>query len=288
MIYESVINISAGNSIAKYKNVVSCITSSESLINTHFDVDHNRAVFTFASHDFDLVKKGAKKLINSSFENIDIITHSGVHPQIGVVDVVPFVKYDESGSEIDYTNEVEFVNKVQDFAVNINKEYDLPIFFYDYASKQHNSLPSVRKHCFSLIKPDLGKLFPNPRLGSMSLGIRHPLIAINVNLHTQKLDTAKMIAKKIRESSGGHLGVRALGLSLPSQDMMQVSMNIFDIHKAKTDSICLEVRDLAEELNIKSDLELVGLIPKFHFETFSSEFIAWSNLNEESTIEFHL
>ena len=75
MIYESVINISAGNSIAKYKNVVSCITSSESLINTHFDVDHNRAVFTFASHDFDLVKKGAKKLINSSFENIDIITH---------------------------------------------------------------------------------------------------------------------------------------------------------------------------------------------------------------------
>ena len=82
MIYESVINISAGNSIAKYKNVVSCITSSESLINTHFDVDHNRAVFTFASHDFDLVKKGAKKLINSSFENIDIITHSGVHPQI--------------------------------------------------------------------------------------------------------------------------------------------------------------------------------------------------------------
>ncbi len=60
------------------------------------------------------------------------------------------------------------------------------------------------------------------------MGARKFLIAYNINLSTADLSIAKYIAHKIRESAGGLPGVKALGLPLASQNLVQVSMNITD------------------------------------------------------------
>ena len=49
------------------------------------------------------------------------------------------------------------------------------------------------------------------------IGARPPLIAFNVNLATDRLDTAKAIAAAVRQSSGGLPFVKALGLPLEDQ-----------------------------------------------------------------------
>ena len=62
-------------------------------------------------------------------------------------------------------------------------------------------------------------------------------------------------------------------------------MNIIDLLQTNISDVCLQVKKVADELNIKSSVELVGLIPKYHFVKLSAEFLEWSGLNENSIVE---
>src|SRR5215207_9957537 len=76
----------------------------------------------------------------------------------------------------------------------------------------------------------------SPRGGSTSnargyAAARPPLVAFNVYLETNDLETARSIAAGLRESGGGLPGVRALGLYLEGRRRAQVSTNVHD-HRA--------------------------------------------------------
>lgn len=288
MIYECVVNISSCDNsllVSKLENAVS-ETENSILCDVHSDIDHNRSVFTFVSRDFISLKNIVKIFIEFCFSILDIRDHIGVHPRIGVVDVIPFVVYDEDIGEIDYAKYPEYIYSIHSFAESISSEFCVPIFLYDYAdTKNQQTLPDIRKFAFNSIKPDIGNNFPHEQYGAIALGIRKPLIAINVNLESNDLSIAKRIAFDIRESSGGYKGVRSLGLNLNSKNSVQVSINIIDLLQTNISDVCLQVKKVADELNIKSSVELVGLIPKYHFVKLSAEFLEWSGLNENSIVE---
>ena len=284
MIYECVINVSESKN-SKILNEISTKINENVLLDIHKDDDHNRSVFTLGSKNLQEIFSETKSLINSCFQNLDVNLHDGVHPRIGVVDVVPFVMYDENIGIINIDEQSEFLNSIQNFGKQINKVFEVPIFYYDFASNKKHTLPQIRKFGFNDIEPDVGKNKPHEKYGAIAMSARQPLIAINVNLDSNDLEVAKSIAKLVRESSGGIPGVRALGLNLHSQSKVQVSMNIVDLKKANAGDVCVTVRNIAKDFGTDGEVELVGLRPKFHFETFSNEFLRWSNLDENGTIE---
>src|SRR5690606_36799152 len=90
-----------------------------------------------------------------------------------------------------------------------------------------------------------------------------PLIAWNVDLATTDPGPAKRIARAIRESSVVFEAVKALGLSLPSQNRTQVSMNLTDYARTPPSRVLQRVQELAAAEKIEViDSELIGLTPR--------------------------
>jgi glutamate formiminotransferase len=75
--------------------------------------------------------------------NLD--THHGVHPRIGVVDVVPFVPL--QGSTMD-----DAIAARNDFAQWAARELQVPGFLYG----PERTLPDIRKNAWKTLRPDVG------------------------------------------------------------------------------------------------------------------------------------
>ena len=82
---ECVVNVSEGRD-----GRVEAITSAAgaALLDLHRDAHHNRAVLTLAGADLDAA---VRRVATTTVEQLDLRVHTGVHPRIGVLDVVPFV-----------------------------------------------------------------------------------------------------------------------------------------------------------------------------------------------------
>lgn len=282
MIFECVINVSEGRS----PDSISLIRESggKPVVDVHSDPDHNRSVFTLASRSLLEIENSARELTKKAHTTLTITKHCGVHPRFGVVDVVPFVSY----NQLHNTPSVETIEAAIKFGEWANSQFDIPIFFYDYASPNMVTLPNLRKNMGAKIFPSIPNRAVTKSADVICVGARPPLVAINVNLKTQDLSLAKTIAAEIRESSGGFRGIRAIGLQLIEQKMVQVSMNIVDLENASTELVCNMVATKATDANVESSVELVGLVPKFHFDTWSDEFLGYSGLTSSCTVESRL
>jgi glutamate formiminotransferase len=280
MIYESVINVSTSDS-----DVVSEITTATGphLVDVHSDRDHNRSVFTIASRQLADVERGVASLVQSSFSLLTFEGHIGVHPCLGVIDVIPFVSFDEETVTPD-----EFaIDAAQRCAQWIFEKFSVPVFLYDDAGTHQQTLPAIRRSAFREIAPDFGTE-AHPQYGAVCVGAREPLIAINVNLDSTDVFMTKHIANSIRESNDGIPGVRAIGLSLAHANKMQVSMNVIDTVNTNVGEVCLDVMKRAEDKNIPAEVELVGLVPRRQFDLWSDEFKTVSGLDEKCTVEYHV
>ena len=112
------------------------------------------------------------------------------------------------------------------------------------------------------LEQDFGPAALDPSAGAAIVGARRPLIAFNVNLRSDDLDAARSIAAAVRETGGGFPGVRALGLELPTADVVQVSMNVEDWEAAALHEIVERVAIEAAARGIEvAGSELVGLMP---------------------------
>jgi glutamate formiminotransferase len=121
------------------------------------------------------------------------------------------------------------------------------------------------------------------------VGARPQLVAVNCNLDTDDLPLARDIAAQVRERDGGLPGVRALGLGLASRSRAQVSMNVTRLAACGVERACTAVRRLAYEGGADVEaVELVGLVPAAELERCSPEFLTWSRIGPDHTIEAHL
>ena len=254
----------------------------DALLDRHADQDHDRSVFTLAGPDDRAAETAALALADAAARELDLTTRPpGVHPRLGVVDVVPFVAWDQPGATA--------VAAARRAGGQLAERHGVPVFFYDEADPERRSLPSVRREAFGVRAPDLGPARPHPRLGAAAVGARPPLVAVNCWLDRDDLRLARAVAGEVRERDGGLPGVRALGLRLASRGITQVSMNVTDLGATGVEAACEAVRRRVEARGAAvSEVEWVGLVPAAEWGRCSQAFRAWSGLDQSRTVEARL
>ncbi len=238
--FECVINIAEGRNHALLDALSAAAGSS--LRDRHADTFHHRSVFTLVD-DADSLVHDIHRFITAAFERLSLVGHVGVHPRIGVVDVVPFVPLDG-----DFDAAVVLRD---DTARWIARTFDVPVFLYGPGGP---TLPEIRRGAFTTLAPDFGPPVTHPRWGACAVGARDVLIAWNIELAGTPLVRARELAARLRSSS-----VRTLGLA--TGDTVQVSCNLIDWRATPPSAV---YDHLADALGPGEEIvrcELVGLIP---------------------------
>ena len=252
---ECVVNISEG----ARAQVVAAIaaTAGGDLLDVHADAHHNRSVLTLVGED------APRAVARAAVERLDLRTHRGVHPRIGVVDVVPFVPL--AGSTL-----ADAVAARDRFLAWIGTELGGPGFAYG----PERSLPDVRRHAFTGLAPDTGPPVAHPTAGAICVGARPVLVAYNVWLAAgADVATARGIAKEIRGP-----GLRALGLDVGGR--AQVSMNLVDPERLTP----ADAYDAVAARAPAERAELVGLVPAPVLAAVPAHRWAELDLTEEKTL----
>ena len=263
---ECVPNISEGRRLEVIDRLAQVIAATPGvrLLDRTSDSDHNRSVFTFAG-DAAAVEHAALALIAATYEVVDMRGHTGEHPRLGAVDVVPFVPL--AGSSMEEC--VAIAHRVGDAVAT---RHQVPVFYYANAATRPERirLPDIRKPEYEGIAafletthvPDAGPRTLNLSAGAIVIGARPPLIAFNIELDTTDLALAQRIAKEIRESSGGLRAVQAKGFMLSDPPRAQVSMNLLDHTVTTLPQVWREVETRAAAVGVRILRgELIGLIP---------------------------
>ena len=235
------------------------------LLDQSSDPSHNRTVFTFVGGPRP-VQQAVLRLFAAAIAHIDLRRHSGVHPRIGAVDVVPFVPL--AGATMS-----DCVDLARRTAALVAEQYKIPVYLYEEAATRETrrNLAEIRRGGFERLasrmrrdewRPDFGSVEPHPTAGVSAIGARPILIAYNVNLETAHVEVAQRIAKTIRASSGGLSGVKAMGVLLEHRGVAQVSMNLTDYHRTPmTAAFDAVVREAAGDGVGVFESEIVGLVP---------------------------
>lgn len=239
------------------------------LLDASRDETHNRSVVTFAGTPEPVVR-AATAAVGRALELIDMERHTGAHPRIGAVDVIPFVPL----ATTPMSDAVELARR---FGKHIAERFRLPVYLYGEAAlrPERQALANVRRGQYEGLRaeigvdperdPDFGPRRLHPRGGAAAVGARKPLIAFNVNLATEDVAIAKRIAVAIRESSGGLPAVQAMGVLLDNpggRRHAQVSMNLLDWERTGIPDVVAEIeRRAADEGTAVDHCELIGLAP---------------------------
>lgn len=86
------VNISEGKDLDLVEQVKAALLDGEAVdvMDINSNANHNRTVFTYKGSP-EAVLDGTKRLAAKAIELIDMTKHTGSHPRIGAVDVVPFI-----------------------------------------------------------------------------------------------------------------------------------------------------------------------------------------------------
>jgi glutamate formiminotransferase len=228
------------------------------VLDTHLDADHHRAVLTLVGDD-DALADGLVSGIAEARERIDLRRHDGVHPRIGIADVVPLVPLGREDAP-------RAAMVAHGIGRRVGEELGLPVFLYGAIGEGRRPAFFRRGGPLELqTRVDAGELAPaygpnrlDPRAGAVLVGVRASLLAFNLEL-LGPLETAREVAAAVRESSGGLPGVQALGLALG--DGVQVSTNIIDLDATAPHELVARIVDEAEARGAGvGGGELVGLV----------------------------
>ncbi|MDQ2924258.1 MAG: glutamate formimidoyltransferase [Acidobacteriota bacterium] len=273
-IVECVPNFSEGADAEKIREIVRAMrVDGVHLLDFSLDADHNRSVVTIAGTP-EAVVEAAVRGAGKAAELIDLTQQSGVHPRIGAADVIPFVPC--SGISL-----VQCAVLARQAGTAIWQRFGVPVYFYEAAAARPDrvNLEDVRRGQFEgLLKdsvkdarrqPDIGGPELHRTAGASAVGARKFLIAYNVYLaldgRESDVAVARAIAKDIRASNGGLLGVKAMGVR--ANGRAQVSMNITDFQQTPMSKVFAAVCEVARKHGVGiAEAELVGLIPERAYE----------------------
>ena len=272
MLVESVPNVSEGRRLDVVERLADALTSSRGvcLLDRTSDASHNRSVFTVAG-EHEAVGIGLERLIAQAIDDIDMESHTGEHPRIGAVDVVPFVPLGDTSMDA-------CVDMARRFGARVAGQFGLPVYLYAQAATRSDrvKLADVRRGQYEGLKaeiahngrePDFGPSRMHPRAGAVAVGARPFLIAWNINLDSDDVELAKRIARRVRESGGGLPRVQANGFRVEEPErghpvLAQVSMNLLDFHTTPLWQVWDVVGGLAAEDGVGlAESELIGLAP---------------------------
>lgn len=265
---ECVPNVSEGRRRAVIGRLVDVVRQAGAqVIDVHCDADHHRSVLTLVSDVRTIIEEGVVALVRQAAAWIDLREHSGIHPRMGAVDVVPFVPLRDASMD-------ECVAIARRVGCRIGDELGIPVYLYGEAASAslRRNLALVRRGGFEGLsakierpewRPDYGPTRVHPTAGAVAVGARELLVAYNVNLDTEELRVAREIAAAVRASNGGLPGVKALGFPLTSRRLVQVSMNLTDVRSTSVSQAFERVKEEARRRGVRVlESEIVGLVPR--------------------------
>lgn len=252
---ECVVNISEGRDRRAIARIGAA--AGPALLDVHTDPDHHRSVLTLVGED------AARAVAAAAVLTLDLRHHAGVHPRIGVLDVVPFVPLGSST--------LDDARAARDaFADWLATTFGVPCFVYG----PERSLPEVRRTAFRELAPDVGPARPHPTAGACAVGARPVLVAYNLWLVEPDVERARALARDVRGP-----GVRALGLDVGGE--AQVSMNLVDPEVVGPADVYDRVSRHAEI----DHAELVGLLPRVVLDAVDPARWTELDLSADRTIE---
>jgi glutamate formiminotransferase len=289
---ESVPNVSEG----RREQVIHTLTTTLEqipgvvLLDRHVDADHNRSVFTLVGNP-DAMHHALYGLIRQAKGLIDVRRHTGQHPRIGAVDVVPWIPFKNVTMEA-------CVEESRKLGERVGRELDIPVFLYEQSCMhpERMRLETIRRGGIPALEmrmrhdptgaPDFGPARVHSTAGALIMGARYFLIAFNVMLDSQDIRAAQTIAKSIRTSNGGLPALKAIGLSLPSRGCVQISMNLTDFRITSIRSAFGAVEHEAARHHIRiQESELIGLIPRDAWDEKLPEDLKITNWHSHCVLE---
>lgn len=290
-IIECVPNFSEGRDLQKIDQIVAPFRAKEGvkLLDYSNDEDHNRLVVTVVGEPEPL-KAAVIEAVGVAVRLIDLNKHSGQHPRMGAVDVIPFIPIKNATME-----ECIELSKVVGAAVA--EQYALPVFLYEKsASAPHReNLAAIRKGEFEGMAekihqpewhPDFGPADRHATAGTVAIGARMPLVAFNINLSTNSMDIATKIAKNIRHINGGLRFVKAMGVELTERGIVQVSINMTDYTRTALYRAFELVRIEARRYGVSIvGSEIIGLVPMEALIDTASYYLGLENFSMQQVLE---
>jgi glutamate formiminotransferase len=214
-------------------------------------------------------------------ERLDLRHHDGVHPRLGVVDVVPFAPL--AGSTM-----ADAIEAREAFGRWAGSALGVPCFSYGAGGRP--SLPELRRAAWKGLVPDHGPRRPHPSAGAVCVGARPVLVAYNLWLTSNDVAVARRVAAAMR-------GPRLRALGLLVGDRVQLSINLvepgrfgpadaYDLADATLRS--LDGRGSAPGSDPIAGTELVGLVPRAVLERIPPDRWTQLDLDDGRTIEARL
>ena len=290
-IIECIPNVSEGRRPEIVEAIAAAIRSVPGvrLLDHSSDASHHRSVFTFAG-DAGAVKAAVLAMYERALAAIDLRSHSGEHPRLGAIDVVPFVPIEGVTMEA-------CVALAKDVGREVADRFGVPVYLYEEAASDpaRRNLEDIRRGEFEGLAakmasagwaPDFGPAHPHAAAGASVIGARMPLIAYNINLNTDRLDVAKKIAAAIRHSSGGFRFVKAAGFELKDRGVVQVSMNLTNYEKTPIFRVFETVKREAERYGVTIlESEIVGLIPAAALNAAAEYYLQIAGFKADQVLE---
>ncbi len=291
-IVECVPNFSEGRDEAKVDLIVRSIAGVPQVyvLHRHLDPDHNRSVVTFVGSPESVVE-ASLRAASTAVELIDLNHHTGEHPRMGAIDVLPFVPI----SGVTMEECVALAHRTGD---RIARELNIPVYYYEQAALEPDrvDLADVRRRGFEQLRdeiatdpdrfPDAGDAAVHPTAGAIAICARSPLIAYNVILATDDISIARKIARAVRGSAGGLRYVKALAFNLRSRNRVQVSMNLTNHQATPVFRVFELVRREAERYGVQvAGSEIVGLIPQAALHAAADFYLRLDNFSDDLVLE---
>jgi glutamate formiminotransferase len=236
-VFEAVPNFSEGRDA----ELIAALGAGPEVLDVHADPEHNRCVVTMALADLERLAEALFARAALAVERIDLRRHTGLHPRVGVADVLPLVP-------LGHAPMAEAVAAAHRLGERIWDELRVPVYFYAVAAGGRR-LADIRA---GRVRPDLGGA-PHPTAGAACVGARPPLVAYNLVLEGLDLARVRRIARRMRELPG----VQALGFAL-GDGRVQLSMNLTRPAEFGAAAAYAEAARLAGAPGVP---ELVGLCP---------------------------
>jgi glutamate formiminotransferase len=256
-------NVSEGTDLHVVDLLVRSVELRARVLDVQSDGIHGRSVVTATGSPEGLVE-GMVGLAVAARENLDLQTHQGVHPRLGVLDVCPFVPHEDTTLE-------EAIEAAQSAGKAIADAAGIPVYLYGAAARRtetthladlrRGGLASLAQRALTNLPPDHGSPRISISTGVVCVGARGPLIAFNVWLNCP-VHYAHEIAAEVRTSGGGPSGIRALGFDM-GEGRSQVSMNLTQPESTSIGAAFAAVRNAADARGCEPlRTEIVGLVPE--------------------------
>ena len=288
---ECVPNFSEGRDLGKIEKIIEPFRARQGvkLLDYSNDEDHNRLVVTVVGEP-EALKAALLEAVGQAVALIDLNRHSGQHPRMGAVDVIPFIPI--KGCTMD-----EAIALSKEVGEQIATLYQVPVFLYEKSATapHRENLAAVRKGEFEGMaekiklaewQPDFGPAERHPTAGTVAVGARMPLVAYNVNLGTADLNIASDIARKIRFIGGGLRYCKAMGVELKERGIVQVSINMTDYTRTALYGAFELVKIEARRYGVPViGSEIIGLVPMEALIDTASFYLGLENFSMNQVLE---